>query len=261
VEEQLRAAEQNRILARKISLALFALILVMGAFIIWAAYDYTKAVRQEIRDAETNVYNELFGAAIPVYEKLADSPRRKWVLESIFHKNVEDELDKTRSMEHLYRSVEDSLTAGDTRFFNFKNYVGALNAYHHAIDTLVEYKRKNNLFSEIRDSSHRQWFVDQNRIQNKNTALYQRVESARQITSNQFKIAQRDYETFNEAHVWNMAYFNLHKMKDLLPDHPTDIENLRKELNLNEPPRNYVLRELAKCKIQLQNRGVSIPEN
>jgi hypothetical protein len=260
VEAELRTAQQNRLLARKISYALSALVVLMIIFIGWVAMNYVKSIKEILRDAQSNERNELFGAAIPTYEKLNENPRHNWVLKTFSRTEVKDELAKSRQLEHLFDVVTDSLQAGDALFFNKKDFVAALRAFHHAQDTLVLYDARNDGMSPATDTG-RAWRVNPVRIHDKNTMLTQRIENARQIMINQFKIAQRDFETFNEARVWNLALLNLQKMHRLLPTHPDDISALRNELNLNDPPRDFVTRELARCKNQLQSRGVTAPSN
>jgi hypothetical protein len=76
----------------------------------------------------------------------------------------------------------------------------------------------------------------------------------------QFKVAQRDFETFSEAGVWNMALRSLRKMQKLLPTDLQDIKALRSELNLDEAPKDYVKQEIQRCKQQLRRRGVVLRE-
>jgi hypothetical protein len=42
-------------------------------------------------------------------------------------------------------------------------------------------------------------------------------------------------------------------MKQLLPIHPTDEEDLQKALKIDKLPREYVWQELAKCEAKLRS--------
>jgi len=255
MEAELRMARQKRALARKVSIVSLAMLLLMIVFVIWITYDYVKSVEEENRDARENVSEEYFDSAIQTYEKTKGNWRRTWVLKNIYGINIGEDIEKVRSLKRLYYVVDDSLVYGDLLFFTNKDYVGALRAYHNAKDTLVNYGQYNLSLSPNPDTG-RVGLVDTVYIRDKDILLNQRMQSARQIMINQFKIAQRDFEAFNEARVWNMALGRLRIMEDLLPTHPVDIKSLRTELNLNEEPRQYVEQEIARCIKQLRGRGV-----
>jgi hypothetical protein len=145
---------------------------------------------------------------------------------------------------------------GDDRFFQQKDYAGALRAYHHAYDSILQYRALNFKLSDALP----EFRIDTAYIYKKKVTADQRIESALQILITQFKVAQRDFETFSEAGVWNLALRSLHKMQKLLPADPNDVKALRTELNLDEAPKDYVKQEMDRCRNQLQRRGVLLRE-
>lgn len=256
IEAELRIARQNRKMARVVSYTLFGVLLAFSAFGLWMTYDYIDSVKEELRDTEQNVQNEFFDAAIPIYEKMLANPRRKWVLKYFDQKDVDSELNKVQRLQACYKGITDSMNAGDERFFQQKDYAGALLAYHHAYDSILVYRKLNFELSNI---AH-EYRIDTAYIHKKRITADQRIESALQILITQFKVAQRDFETFSEAGVWNMALRSLRKMQNLLPTAPQDIKALRSELNLDEAPKDYVKQEIQRCKQQLRRRGVVLKE-
>jgi len=159
-------------------------------------------------------------------------------------------------LQACYKGITDSMTAGDERFFQQKDYAGALLAYHHAYDSILIYRKLNFELSNVAHG----YRIDTAYIHKKRITADQRIESALQILITQFKVAQRDFETFSEAGVWNMALRSLRKMQKLLPMDPQDIKALRSELNLDEAPKDYVKQEIQRCKQQLRRRGVVLKE-
>jgi hypothetical protein len=256
MEQELKAAKQHRRQARMISIISLAMLALMVAFAAWVLYDYIKSVKEELRNAEINVKNEFFGAALPIYDKLQQNKRRRWVLRQLARRDIDTEIKKVRTLGNCYKSISDSLRFGDELFFINKDFVGALRAFHHTKDTLIQYDSLNWLLSPLADTG-RVWRVDKQRIEQSYTTVGQRIESARRVMINQFKVAQRDFETFNEARVWNQALRNLQRMQRLLPDHTDDIEALQEELNLGESPREYVEREYRRCVAELKKRGIA----
>lgn len=257
IEAELKAAQQNRKLARTIAIVSMALAFIMVVFGMLIAYNYVKSIREELKDAHENVYNELFGAAIPTYHKLNNNTPRKWVIRHILGGDVALDLAAATALERKYYVVEGNLKSGDELFFTQKNYRQALSAYHIAQDSLEQYGLTNYALSNPNDTG-RIWRVDYELIQRKFVMLKQRSESCRQIMFDQFKIAQRDFETFKEAGVWNMALRNLQKMERLLPQNEEDASLLQKALNLNESPILYVEREKNGCMAALGKRGIVI---
>jgi hypothetical protein len=256
IEAELRIARQNRKMARIVSITLMGVMLFMTAFGIWMLYDYVKSVKEELRDTEQNVRNEFFDAAIPIYGKMLSNPRRKWVLQYFTQKDLNLELKKVQQLQGCYNSIKDSMDLGDDRFFQQKDYAGALRSYHHANDSIELYRNLNSKLSDgLQD-----FRIDTAYIYKKKVTADQRIESALQILITQFKVAQRDFETFSEAGVWNLALQSLHKMQKLLPTDPNDVKALRTELNLDEAPKDYVKQEMDRCRNQLQRRGVLLSE-
>ena len=261
MEIELRIARQNRKMARIVSIASLAALLVVVAFGIWGASDYVKSVREELRDTQDNVRNEFFGAAIPIYEKMQANPRRRWVLKCIAGADVGDALHKAQQLQKRYNVIIDSTIYGDRLFFIQKDYAGALRCYHHAKDTTDAYFELNRqLSTETGQENAINWVVDTAHIRQKYTTIGQRIESAQQILITQFDVEQNDFEAFNEAQAWNQAVLSLRKMKKLLPQHPDDVNKLIKELNLNEDPKLYVTREMKRCMSLLRKRGINITE-
>lgn len=258
MEVELRIARQNRKMARIISISSLASLLVVVAFGIWGASDYVKSVREELRDTQDNVRNEFFGAAIPIYEKMEVNPRRRWVLQHIAGIKIADERNKAELLQKRYNIIVDSVMYGDRLFFIQKDYAGALRCYHNAKDTTNIYFELNRALSSQDGRGNTTWAVDTTHIRQKYTTIGQRIESAQQILITQFDVEQNDFEAFNEAQAWNQAVLSLKKMKKLLPQHPDDVNKLRKELNLNENPTQYVTREMKRCRDLLRKRGINI---
>lgn len=257
IEAELRVARQNRRMARIVALSSIGILLVVGAFSLWMVYDYIRSVKEELRDTEQNVQYELFDAAIPAYDKMIGNGRRNWVLTHFTNKNIESELAKVKRLQNVYRSITDSMQLGDERFFRQKDYAGALCTYHRAFDSILLYRQLNLELS----LPGQNLLIDSNYIVKKHITAEQRIASALQILITQFKVAQRDFETFKEANAWNLAAQKLLKMKRLLPSNPLDKQALVQELKLNEEPEKFVLKELQRCSLQLNLRNIRLPED
>lgn len=251
IEAQLAAVRKQRRLARMVALTSLLSLLVTLGFGIWFVRDYINSAKDQLRSAEQSVYSELYGAAIPGYVELTKHSRRCWVLEhSKPPKIVTEELEIAKGFQSLYQTVEDSLTRGDGYFFR-DNYAAAMSSYYNAREIHDQYKKRNLELSPPDDSNRVQWRVDTARIHARFNTLDYRITNARNALIKEFKIRQRDFESFNEAKVWGQALRNLERMQQLLPSQPGDLEILKNELNLDDDPRDYVRREIARCTLEL----------
>ena len=96
------------------------------------------------------------------------------------------------------------------------------------------------------------WRINPAKTRAQSATLALRIESNRNTLIDQFKISQRDAETFIEARVWGQALRNLREMEALLPSNESDQEALRKALNLvSLTPQEYVDMEISRCKSEL----------
>ncbi len=246
VEAELAAIRKQRRMARMVAITSLLSLVVMIGFGIWFVRDYINAAKDQLRNAERGVYNELYGAAVPSYEEIIKHPRRCWVLRhSRPSKDVKSELVIAQQFDSLYQLVDSSLVRGD-RFFFRDNYATALEAYHDAKKLQDDYNAYNWEKSPATDSG-RLWRVDSMRVVSKFYTLGFRIENARNSLIKEFKIRQRDFEVFSEAQVWGQALRNLERMEQLLPARPEDLSILQRQLNLDENPRDYVRRELERC--------------
>ncbi|HRI58234.1 MAG TPA: hypothetical protein PK228_00855, partial [Saprospiraceae bacterium] len=251
VEAELTAIRRQRRMARMVAITSLLSLVVMIGFGIWFVRDYINAAKDQLRNAERSVYNELYGAAIPSYEEIIKHPRRCWVLRhSRPSKDVKDELVIAQQFDSLYQLVDSSLARGD-RFFFRDNYAAALETYHDAKKLQDDYNAYNWEKSPATDSG-RVWRVDSMRVVSKFYTLGFRIENARNSLIKEFKIRQRDYEVFSEAKVWGQALRNLERMEQLLPVQPEDLSILQRQLNLDEAPRDYVRRELERCEREIR---------
>jgi hypothetical protein len=247
VEKQLAALRKQRRMARMVAITSLLSLLVMVGFGIWFVRDYINSAKDQMNNAQRSVYNELYGAAVPSYEELLRHPRRCWVLRhSKPPKEVKDELVIAQRFDSLYQLGEDSLLRGDGLFFR-DNYSTALDAYRHANDLQRGYENLDRLLSPLSESGDTLWRVDTARVRGRFNTLDFRIENASKALIREFKISQRDYEVFSEAKVWGQALRNLERMKMLLPKHPDDISELKRELNLDEAPSEYVRQETERC--------------
>lgn len=251
VEAELAAIRKQRRLARMVAITSLSTLVVMIGFAIWFVRDYINAAKDQLRNAERSLFNELYGASIPAYEELLKHPRRCWVLRhSRPSKEVKGELAIALQFDSLYQLVDSSLVRGD-RFFFRDNYAAALDAYHEAKNLQDQYNALNWEKSPASDSG-RVWRVDSLRVVSKFYTLGFRIENARNSLIKEFKIRQRDYEVFSEAKVWGQALHNLKRMEQLLPAHKDDLEKLKRELNLDEEPREYVNNAIEACNREIR---------
>lgn len=246
VEEQLKTSLKQRQLARKVAItSIFALVisLVALAFSGYFLRDYLRSTRSQLAQAELNVSNEIFDAAVQDYEELIDNSRRSWILKNTPpYKDVKEELVKVKKLQSQYDTLDFYVLRSDSLTFT-ADYAGALHAYRDAQVALLQYKAMNFELSAATDSG-RVWRVDSTRIEMKFLDLTRRVINLRETLVRNFEVSQRNFEVFKEAKVWGQAIRNLEKMKRLLPREPEDMEVLRQALVLNESPADYVEREL-----------------
>lgn len=252
IEAELAAMRRQRRMARMVAATSLFTLLVMLGFGVWFVRDYINAAKDQLANAENSVKEELYGAAIPGYQELLKHPRRVWVLpHSSPSKIVADELSAVQQFDSLNQLVDTSQIRGDRAFFR-DNYATALGDYREARTLQVRYDSLNNeklLASETGEVNR----VNPQRIVSKFRTLDYRIENARKALIREFKIRQRDYEVFGEAKVWGQALRNLERMRELLPQHPDDVAELKRELNLvEEEPRAYVERELARCEREIR---------
>ncbi|MBP6824959.1 MAG: hypothetical protein KA165_00230 [Saprospiraceae bacterium] len=252
VEEQLASARKQRRLARMVAITSLVALLVSFGFGVWFVRDYINAAKDQLKNSDRSVFSELYGAAIPGYEELGKHPRRCWVLRHetppVF---VEKELEIAKRFQTIYQTVEDSLTYGDGFFFR-DDYANALRYYYGAKRLQNDYQKLNEALSFRSANGNTDWRVDTARIHARYAALSYRIENARKALLKEFKLHQRDFETFNEAKVWGQAMRNLERMQQLLPEQPEDLATLKRELNLDEDPRDFVRQEMRKCSAELK---------
>lgn len=253
VEEQLKTSMRQRKLARKVAItSIFALVIALVA-LAFAGYflrDYLRSARSQLTQAELNVSNEIYDAAVQDYQELIENPRRSWILRNTPpYKDVAEEILKVEQLQGQYDSLEQHLQKSDSLSF-LRDYAGALHAYRDAQMALLQYKVMNFQLSTQTDSG-RIWRVDSMRIEQKYLDLTRRIINLRETMVRNFEISQRNFEVFKEAKVWGQAIRNLEKMQSLLPKEPEDMEVLRKALVLNESPAAFVERELRNARRML----------
>ena len=256
MEGELKTAKMNRRLARQvaiISLIALALTFVFGVIVF---RNYASSVRNELAQAEENIYNEQYPAGLAGYSNLANEALKCWLLQHTPpHKNVAQGQKDALRFQRLYRVIsQDFMAKGDSLYFQKnEDFAGALAFYRAAQDTLLMYKSINYPFRGGRRNGGGAWRVNPLRIQDQETTLAQRSESALKTLIIQFDVRQRDVETFLEARAWNQALRSLLAMQHLLPTRTTDLERLQSSLHLDDKPDKYVSEEIARCRQMLGN--------
>jgi hypothetical protein len=248
IELELKTTRKQRKLARTVALTSFVSLLVSLAFGIWFVFDYIQSAREQLKTAEDNVFIEQYDAALRGYEDLVRHPRRRWVLtHSDPPKDIEQERTIVAALHKSYSAATDSLRQADGLMFN-DNYALALTTYRHALTDIQAYKKQ--VLDHPRSLPKRLTTprVDTNSINNQVSLLEKRQDNALQTLIREFKIAQRDFEVFNEAKVWGQALRNLERMHHLLPAHPKDQQDLQDALQLNTPIRPYVEAKMQECR-------------
>lgn len=254
MEEQLKITQKQRSMARKI--AIFSVVtaviaLFMLAFAGYFLRDYLRSARSQLSQAELNVSNEIYDAAVQDYEELIDNPRRSWILKNTPpYKDVSEEVVKVKQLKVRFDSLDYFINKSDSLAF-LSDYAGSLHAYRDAEMALLQYKILNYQLSTIQKDSGRVWRVDSLRMDGKHLELTRRIINTRETLVRSFELSQRNFEVFKEAKVWGQAIRNLEKMQRLLPKEPEDMEVLRKALVLNESPAEFVDRELRQTRRML----------
>ncbi|MFN0037114.1 MAG: hypothetical protein ACKVUS_18820 [Saprospiraceae bacterium] len=258
MEVELTATRRQRKLARTVALTSFISLLVSLGFGIWFIDEYVENARSQLRQAEFYVHNELYNAADATYREIIGSPKddwalmpnRRWILENTRpHKDVRTEYEIIKPLHTAFDAVEGNLNTADSLMLS-TDYALALRHYHLAEDSLQRYYGLNEQFlADTLDKARR---VNPLRISGKQSLLDRRIENARQTLIREFKISQREYESFVEGKVWGQALRNLRHMKRLLPAHPSDEVDLQNALQIGELPSEYVKKELAKCEAKLR---------
>lgn len=250
VEIELAATRRQRKLARTVAATSFLSLLVCLGFAIWFINEYVENARNQLDQAEFYVHNELYDAADHAYVDLIARPYRCWILENTKpHQDVCAEYDLVKKFHHAYLAVDNNFALADSLML-VNNYAQALRHYRLAEDSLQAYRALNTQFSH--DTLKNDWRVRPERIEAKDDLIDKRIYNANQTLVRDFKISQREYESFVEAKVWGQALRNLRRMKQLLPTHPSDEHDLQNALKINELPSDYVRKELAKCEARLR---------
>ncbi len=253
IESELQTARTTRKLARQVAITSFVALLIAIIFGIIVARNYANAVRNELGQAEENMYNEQYSAALSSYENLAGQRIKKWMLlHTPPYKDVAAGQADAERFQHLYNLIiQDLMVKGDSLFFQKnEDYAGALHYYRLAQDSL-EYYRSINYYFQGGRYGELEWRVNPVRIGDQAIALAQRAESALRTLVIQFDIRQRDVETFVEARAWNQALRSLEAMHALLPDRAIDRGRLRDRLHLEGDPKEDVEKEMERCRRML----------
>ncbi|MDO8365462.1 MAG: hypothetical protein Q7T20_01610 [Saprospiraceae bacterium] len=250
VEAELTATRRQRKLARTVAITSSLSLLVCLGFAIWFIKEYVENARSQLKQAEFYVHNELYNAADHAYLELISHPRRTWILEHFRpHQDVCGEYELVKKFHLAYKTVDSNFVFADSLML-VNNYAFALNHYRLAEDSLKAYRSLNAQFSH--DTMQNDWRVRRQLIDSKDDLIGKRIYNANQTLVREFKISQREYESFVEAKVWGQALRNLRRMKQLLPAHPSDEVDLKNALKINELPSEYVKKELLKCEAKLR---------
>ncbi|MEO6760404.1 MAG: hypothetical protein ABIO24_13180, partial [Saprospiraceae bacterium] len=255
MEGELKTARIKRRLARQVAITSFIALLLALVFGILMARNYAASVRNELAQAEENVFNEQYAAGQDGYNTLAGEWQKCWLLQHTPpYKNVEEGRTDARRFQHLYDVItQDFMAKGDSLYFQKDvDLAGALTYYRAAQDSLEQYKSINYPFKGGHRGSAGAWRVNPARIKDQETTLAQRSESALKTLIIQFDIRQRDVETFIEARAWNQALRSLQSMQRLLPGRPADLERLQTSLHLNDRPDKYVNEAIIECQRMLR---------
>ena len=250
VEAELIATLRQRKLARTVAITSLISLVVSLGFAVWFIDEYVDNSRSQLVQAEFYVHNELYNAADHAYSELISHPRRCWILENTKpHLDVCADYEVVKQFHKSFRAVDSNFVFADSLML-VNNYALALKHYRLADDSLEVYRSLNTSFSH--DTLNKNWRVRPQLIDSKSYLIDKRIYNANQTLVREFKISQREYESFVEAKVWGQALRNLRRMKQLLPTHPSDETDLRNALKINESPSEYVRKELAKCEARLR---------
>jgi len=249
VEAELTATRRQRKMARTVAITSLLSLLVCLGFAIRFIDEYVENARSQLRQAEFYVHHELYDAADHAYNDLSQRPRRSWILKNTKpHKDVSAEYKLVKQFHKAFEAVDSNFVFADSLML-VNNYSFALKHYRLAEDSLKAYRLLNAQFSH--DTLHNDWRVDSQLIDSKDDLIDKRIYNANQTLVREFRISQREYESFVEAKVWGQALRNLRRMKQLLPAHPSDEADLQNALKILELPSEYVKKELRKCEAKL----------
>ncbi len=250
MQAELIMTRRQRKLARTVAVTSFLSLLVSLGFALWFINEYVDNARSQLKQAEFYVHNELYNAADHAYTELIAHPRRCWILERTKpRQDVCAEYELVKRFHIAYKAVESNFNLADSLML-VNNYATALKHYRLAEDSLKLYKSLNAQFSH--DTLKNDWRVRRQLIDAKADLIGKRIYNANLTLAREFKISQREYESFVEAKVWGQALRNLRRMKQLLPSHPSDEADLQYALKIYELPSEYVRKELAKCEARLR---------
>lgn len=249
VEAELLATRRQRKLARTVAALSFVSLLVSLGFAIWFINEYVDNARNQLSQAEFYVHNELYDAADHAYADLISHPRRCWIMEiSKPHKDVCGEYEIVKLFGKSYKAVDHSFVLADS-FMLANNFALALQHYRLAEDSLAVYVDLNEAYPY--DTIRNEWRVRRELVVAKKDLIKRRILNARQNLIREFKISQREYESFVEARVWGQAIRNLRRMHRLLPAQLKDEKELQEVLKINQLPSEFVQQEMEKCEAKL----------
>ncbi|MBK8555625.1 MAG: hypothetical protein IPL65_07575 [Lewinellaceae bacterium] len=252
IEAELASVREKRRLARKVGILSSVSFFLALAFGIWFLFNLVKTIKGEFAQAERNFSNEIFDAAIPGFDSLAATPVKAFVLQRLGLDPAAQGRDAHR-FNALFLATSNRMEMADSLFFQ-DEYAEALRFYHEATDSLRQYELIN--YAHIVNGTDTIWRINPSRIKDTKNALDLRLTSTMKTLLDQFKIRQRDAETFIEAEVWSQALRNLRVMEALLPEHADDVLHLQKELNLvGQTPAEYVAHQIRKCQARLHGGG------
>ena len=250
IEAELESVREKRRLARKVGILSSISFVLALAFAVWFSRNWINSLRDDITLAERNFQNESFDAAISSYSNLAENPLKTFALKRLIRRDPAYLLEEAKRFNALYDSTTTYLVSGDSLFFQ-KEYAYALNHYRIASKHHQQYGMRN--YATSISGQDTTWRIRLAKVRERDNTLDLRIESNRNTLIDQFKISQRDAETFIEARVWGQALRNLRDMEKLLPIDQSDQDSLKATLNLvNQTPPEYVDYEIRKCKAHLR---------
>jgi hypothetical protein len=263
--KEIEDLKMRRNAARKFTILMVWTAAVMLLFTVWVAYNWVRGAVREMELADFTVSNEAYEAGIEAYEELNGRPIKCLVIRRLTGRSVAQEMNKALNMQRIHDSITVAcLALGDSLFFR-DQYAQSLNLFRQGYALTDLYNQANDYINiadqsdntveryikmSRRDTTYR---ISQKRIVEKFTDLWQRREFALSALIAQFRLCQRDAETFQEAQVWPQVLRNFRQMKALLPEHPDDLRTLQKALNLGaETPVGYVERGIALCESRMR---------
>ncbi len=247
IQAELKVMQERRRLAQRVVLFAFTTLALMVLFGLWFTYNWVQSTRKELEQAEYIVSGESFHPGIEAYQNLIDKGIKTMVLQQLDGKNVEQELGKVRQMHALYDTiVTANMVLGDSLFFR-DQFAAALTDYREAYESMNTYTRMND-YLRITPKGDTIWRIQKQVIRERYNDLYQRRVFSLNAIIAQFKLKLRAAEEFADAGVWGQALRLFREMEALLPDHPADMDQLQEALNLRESPRDFVEKEILRCR-------------